>query len=547
MPFNLLQDPFFPVITRSGLREWLSFAELAEVGADEPVEFDWPRADLNIAALEFAIGVATLAFRPQKPSDWVKLWRAPPGPEAIRVALAPFMPAFVFDGDGPRFLQELGGLDGETTPIEALLIDTPGANGRKKNADVLTHRDRYPALGLPAAAMALYTLQQFAPSGGAGNRTSMRGGGPLSTFVVPGAAGGVRPSLWRIVLANLPQDERLGFEPMDLPKILPWLAPTLVSDKAHGERLVHEGDEDAHPLQAFFGMPRRVALRFVDSGICAMTGEAGPLVEGFVQKPWGMNYGLWTHPATPYRRQKEGSDPYSVKPKSAHFGYRDWTAVVVGETEGAIAHPAAILHLARHARANALRGPDGADATVRAAGWAMNNMEAVAYLSAERPLHLTADETVRDTLDLAARRLTQAAEVVVALLVHALKGALFSEGAKPATDKAVFEEARAAFHDATEDIFHDQLNTLLEAPVSDGEALARKWLKVLQKAAFEAFGASAPIPLDDPGRARRVADAFRHLRAGLSGYGKAGQSLLQILELPLPDTGAARKGKRNGN
>ena len=71
-----------------------------------------------------------------------------------------------------------------------------------------------------------------------------------------------------------------------------------------------------------------------------MTGEPGPLVDGFSQKPWGVNYGLWTHPLTPYRRQKEGAEPYSVKPKSARFGYRDWTPVVVGGNQGVLAEPA---------------------------------------------------------------------------------------------------------------------------------------------------------------------------------------------------------------
>ncbi len=64
MPFNLLLDPFFPVLTRNGRRGWLPFSELAASGDDEPLDFDWPRADFNIAALEFAIGVATWRFSP---------------------------------------------------------------------------------------------------------------------------------------------------------------------------------------------------------------------------------------------------------------------------------------------------------------------------------------------------------------------------------------------------------------------------------------------------------------------------------------------------
>ena len=195
---------------------------------------DWPRADLNMAAYEFAIGVATVAFQPQRKGDWLRLWTKPPAPDGVRDAIAPLVHAFNLDGDGPRFLQELGGVEGEPSPIEALLIDTPGANGQKKNADLLTHRHRYETLGLPATAIALYALQQFAPSGGAGNRTSMRGGGPLTTLVIPGAPDGERAPLWRTVLANLNEDEANETDPDDLPRIYPWLAPTLVSDKAHG-------------------------------------------------------------------------------------------------------------------------------------------------------------------------------------------------------------------------------------------------------------------------------------------------------------------------
>ena len=74
--FNLLADPFFPVVTRQGQRRWLSFVELADEGDNAPLEFDWPRADFNIAAFEFSVGVITLAFRPLSQSDWTRLWRS---------------------------------------------------------------------------------------------------------------------------------------------------------------------------------------------------------------------------------------------------------------------------------------------------------------------------------------------------------------------------------------------------------------------------------------------------------------------------------------
>ena len=241
MTFNLLTDSLFPVITRKGGRRWLSFAELADDDDDAPFDFDWPRADFNTAAYELAIGVATLALRPTRETDWLRLWRARADSNDLREKLAPLLHAFELDGEGPRFLQELGGLDGEATPIEALLIDTPGANGQKKNADLLTHRSRYPALGLPAAAMALYALQQFAPSGGAGNRTSMRGGGPMTTLIALGGPEGERPSLWRIILANLVASKENDFDDDDLPK-----NPAV----ARADARIRQGARGAHDQRA---------------------------------------------------------------------------------------------------------------------------------------------------------------------------------------------------------------------------------------------------------------------------------------------------------
>ena len=86
-----------------------------------------------------------------------------------------------------------------------LFIDSAGGSTAKKNADLMVKRGRYGNLPLPLAAMALYTLQSFAPSGGAGNRTSMRGGGPMVTLMQP-LDGNAHP-LWRLIWSNVPEPE----------------------------------------------------------------------------------------------------------------------------------------------------------------------------------------------------------------------------------------------------------------------------------------------------------------------------------------------------
>ena len=542
MTFNLLSDPFLPVVMRSGVRRWLTFPDLV-VGAessspneDYPVEFDWPRPDFNMASFEFCVGIISLAFDIRDEDDWRPSWTNPPSRDALAEKLTPLAYAFYLDGDRPRFLQDYESLLGDEIPTESLLIDTPGQNGQRKNADLLTHRNRYAALGLPAAAMALYTLQAYAPSGGAGNRTSMRGGGPLTALVIPLAGDGAPPiSLWRKIFANVGHRVRLKGE---LSKVLPWLAPTLTSES---NRVVSEASSDAHPLQAYFGMPRRIWLVFSsEPGICSMTGWEGPLVTGFIQKPYGANYGLWQHPLTPYRRQKEAAEPYSAKPKSERFGYRDWVAVTAGSKEGLLAEPSANVRLARRDRPGILR-PDGqaADARIRVGGWAMNNMEAIAYLFAEEPLHLAKTVDQQRELDEFARDFAAAADQVVSQLQAALKQALFRGQKNASNDKGILNQARADFFDATEDQFHTLLNDLLREMPEDGLLdridPARRWLRVIRGAALAIFDRLAPVPLQDAEKAKTIVNAYGILNATFAGWTKQSKTLYDKLELPLPE------------
>ena len=543
IPFNLLSDPFLPVVMRSGAQRWLAFPELVagakSNGLDEdyPVEFNWPRPDFNMASFEFCIGVISLAFDMREEDDWRPFWTNPPDRDALAEKLAPFVHAFYLNGEGPRFLQDCESLQGGETPIELLLIDTPGQNGQRKNSDLLTHRDRYAALGLPAAAMTLYTLQAYAPSGGAGNRTSMRGGGPLTALVVPATNDGAPPvPLWRKIFANVvPCDKRLRID--ELPKALPWMAPTLTSEKSRTVSLA-----DAHPLQAYFGMPRRIRLVFSsEPDTCSMTGRKEPLVTGFIQKPYGTNYGLWQHPLTPYRRQREAGEPYSAKPKSGRFGYRDWVAATVGSKDGKLAEQPTNIKLAKNNRSHALsQNKQATDARVRVGGWAMNNMEAIAYLFAEEPLHLAKTHDQQQALDDLARHFSEAADQAVSQLLAALKKALFSGQKNTSNDKGILDQARADFFDATEDQFHRLLDNLLQEMPEDGRltdptASARHWLGIMRRVALATFDRLAPVPLQDAEKAKTIVNAYGILNATFAGWTKQSKSLYDKLKLPLPE------------
>ena len=256
MSLNLIEDAWIPVVCKDGTRRVIAPWQMAEAGILRP---DWPRPDLNIACYEFLIGLVFLADPPRDMEDWDE--RYDPDPKRLKARLTPYAPAFNLLGDGPLFMQDLEKLEGKSNAADMLFIDSSGANTAKNNADLMVHRGRYPALDLPLAAMALFAFHAFAPSGGAGNRTSMRGGGPLVTLIDPQAG------LWSVIWANVPCG--VGALANDLP----WTRPTRVSDKGM-ETL--PPDEKTFGVEAFFGMPRRLRLEAQEG-----------LVVGVVQRPYG--------------------------------------------------------------------------------------------------------------------------------------------------------------------------------------------------------------------------------------------------------------------
>lgn len=535
LPLNLLTTPWLPVLRRSGAKSTIRPSQLTDRIQDDPVvALDWPRADFRVAALEFLIGLLSTAYPPAEHNDWLDGWDKPPTPAALDAAFAPIAHAFNLDGPGPRFLQDHDDLASESEPVERLLIESPGGSTARNNTDLLVRRGRFAQLGRPAAAMALYTFQSWAPAGGAGNRTGLRGGGPMVTLVAPGAA----ETLWHLLWANVLKGQAPRSE--DLPRVFPWLAPTITSDAG----VVVVPEVNAHPLQCWWGMPRRIRLDFVaGTAPCDLTGMPDTvLVTGWRQRPRGAKYAAWgrVHPLTPHYQLKSGSEVLPLHPQPGGIGYRHWLGLITTSPDGLRTPAAAVAAW----RVTDRRAQDlGGRTRLLAAGYAMDNMKARAFVESEMPLPGAVDPQAQDEF---AQALVRAADLVAGLLRNAVRHALFSPGATVKLDAEMLASQRERLWERTDAAFFDALFRQGEVP----EEKAREgWARLLRGTALSLFDEAAPLraEVSAAAAAPRIAAARRRLLFALTGYGKEGKTLFSdILGLPLPASASQRKIQKGG-
>ncbi|MDN2565201.1 type I-E CRISPR-associated protein Cse1/CasA [Aquibium sp. A9E412] len=501
MPLNLITDAWIPVRTTDDERRVIRPDQIAEPGVARP---DWPRADFNLACYELLIGLVFLADPPKHAGDWSS--RRTPDPKRLRTRLAPLAPAFELGGDGPRFLQDFDELEADASPVDMLFIDSSGGNTARNNADLMVKRDRYAGLPAPLAAMALFTLQAQAPSGGAGNRTSMRGGGPLVTLVEP--AGEAPAPLWEMVWANVPDGRALP--PDRLGEALPWMRPTETSEKGTAPK--QPPDDDGLALaEAFFGMPRRLRLDFA---------EGDPrVVTGVRQRPYGTNYGLWRHPLSPYYQQKAGAELLPMHPRTGIASYRNWAGIAFQRPDG-------LRHVASTVAAWHGRNPQGAKASLHIGGWAMDNMKPRDFIWSRQPLFALDGDG-----EGAAIALIEAANA----FSLALAGAMQTLTGAASMDASAVEPVREAFYTDTQADFERMLGRLTRQ--ESLAAMAADWVSTLRKAALGLFDPRAVPGLAD----RRIEDAQAivnargQLLSAFAGWGpKTGQAAYTALGLDLP-------------
>jgi len=536
MPYNLLDEDWIPVRRASGKVERIAPWRIAET-ADPAIRIESPRPDFDAALLEFLIGLVQTVMTPRDTSEWERLYEAGLPAQELQRAMLTEHAAFFLDGDGPRFMQDLNvHLDpkAEERAIHQVLIDM----GTVGESSLFAKNGTIQELGFPAAAAALLTLQNFAPPGGRGQCTSLRGGGPLSVTIQDVTL--IR-TVWCNVLISTDLDELPGDSGKSRPADrMPWMGPTRTSEKGR----LSTFPDDVHPLQHFWGLPRRFRLVFDRgaAGTCSVFGDHQvPVVRSFLSRPDGTSYdGPFRHPLTPYTQGKDaGKPPNPKKGSRSGVSYRDWPLLTVGG-EGLIP-PKVVDAFLLEERWRSVKSE-----RVMVCGYAMDNMKPLRFIESAVPV-LHAPRGVLGDLRADAQGLVAASDSVRRTLMQQVKGAWKDQG----VDLPGELESRVEvdFWSATERAFHTAMSGLASA-LEKGDEAARTdqkqgFLAALHREAKRVFDGLCPLDAEEgPAnlartvRARQTLDRFTHPTSKLL------LRLVGLLPAEDPDGKVRRKPRR---
>ncbi|WNK20568.1 type I-E CRISPR-associated protein Cse1/CasA [Halomonas piscis] len=541
---NLLNGArWLPCLMRDGSVEYRPPADMAH---PDVINLACPRADFQAGAYQFLLGLLQTALPLADHGEWLDYLIEPPRPDTLQKAFAPLESAFELDGDGPRFMQDLDPLDDvKDTSVSALLIDSPGASTITKNIDLFVKRGRVDAMCEACAALALFTMQVNAPAGGAGIRVGLRGGGPLTTLVMPESADATLwQRLWLNVLpsSRLVQQGQRWTEPRsDDPDLFFWIADTRISDKKGTEVL----PEHVHPLHAYWSVPRRFRLLIEpDKCSCDLCGrETDRIVRQVRGKKQGANYdGPWQHPLTPYRRdpKKPAELPLSQKGQPSGLGYRHWPGLVLNDPEGSGTMPAAVvLDYINHKQKlvdEERRWGEDVQALLKQmrlwiSGYDLDKGKTRGWYSVEMPL-VELPESSQDILREWVQQLTGLAQQVASATRNQIKAAWFK---RLADAKGDMSQVDKQFFSATHDAFFHTVSRLTAILQEKAETtvmpadIAQSWYLVLRREALALFDDQALSGAQENMNWQRATDARRQLQGFLSGRSKGSKAVKDFI------------------
>jgi len=492
---NLITDPWIPVIRRNG-PDIIKPHQI--VDTENPVmEINALRPDFQGALYQFLIGLLQTCFAPDDEDEWVEYWEKMPTSKKVKSCFQLVADAFHLDNtDGPAFMQDYNLPDGVNMKITSLLIDAPGGNTLKDNLDLFVKRDQTKELCESCTASAIFTLQINAPSGGAGHRVGLRGGGPLTTLVVPETTNGLLwKKLWLNILSQEDFEEIPTSGPMDS-AIFPWMAET---------RLSHQGGMittpiDTHPLQMYWGVPRRIRFtKKKHDGQCSICGKKGVTTfRSYRTKKHGVNYeGPWVHPLTPYRFDvKKEKPPISLKGQRGGLAYKHWLGLTFQDMDMGD-EAATIVQFFNNERGCKLF--KGQSASLWCFGYDMNKMKARCWYDSHFPI-FSLDEAQRKNIIDWGTELVRAAREVVRILRSGVKAARFSRPIDMKGDMSIIDQR---FWQLTEPAFYQLIDTLAKLPAETKMAppeIYKFWFECQRSSMYRIFEEetlySAPEGLD---------------------------------------------------
>ena len=525
MNFNLVHEKWIPIRRKDGTETKIAPWEItADYLSNPVVALDAPRPDFKGAHVQFLIGLIQTTIAPVNEEEWEDLFFDPPRAERLKEAFSSVSHAFNLGGGGPRFMQEREPLDGNAWGIDKLIIDAPGENSLRNNRDLFMKRGTISMLCPSCCATALFAMQTNAPSGGSGHRTSLRGGGPLSTLVLPG--GDDNDSLWNMLWLNILEKDVFLRTSGNAGRtaerdIFPWLAATRTSEKRDGRDTT---PQDAHPAQMFWGMPRRIGLDLENcaSGECPVCGEMTPTgILRYRTQNYGVNYaGAWLHPLSPYSR-KDGV-PLPLHAQPGGISYRHWLGLVQEDTK-LQREPARIVHHFRESRQLS-----GQSFRLWAFGYDMDNMTARCWYESIMPL-VVVPTAIREDYEFRTAGMVRAAHEVAENLRKCVKKAWFNKPGEVKGDTGIIV---GRFWQNTEGDFYVGLENLRSALGDDNEealiAVMRSWHMVLCRTSqiiFDSLAWEGPIEHANP---KRVVLA----RRDLARFNSSKKILVELLGLP---------------
>jgi len=401
--------------------------------------------------------------------------------------------------------------------------------------------------------MALMTMQMNAPGGGKGYRTSLRGGGPLTTLVLGDSN---FDTLWHSIWLNVLELKTfLSFcnsEKTSHSNLFPWLAK-------HRTKVT---EQDIHPAQYFWATSRRIRLDVekLEGGFCDLCPTAShSLITKYKEVNRGTEYKApMKHPLSPFdkrtrsAKKEDGARNKALLTQPGGVSYRHWLGLVVNNVDEGI-EPARIVHEFLQQR-----WKTGWQFRLWAFGYDMDKMKARCWYESKMPL-LTVDPGRADAYEGIIARLINAAKLVAVNTKIAVKRVLHGEPEFDPIGRKVkwkyrdiknlpFDEEKAekkidnsvrtissfmlletAFWHSTESIFYEVLNGLLKCVKdgTDGQVFWERWQEALSKEAerqFDLFVGSGPV---EDTETKNVALARKELK-DLSGS----RRIQQILNVP---------------